>query len=187
MTGTWPSVMCTGHRTLAPAPARWAWRTLRAIVADLPDQHGTREAICGMALGADQTFGFAALAAGMRLAAYIPYPQQAERWHQCRAADWNMLRRCADPTRERVFGDLDSVVEDDRRALAVRLLHARNDGMITDADAAVVVWDGRRKGGTWSAVQKLRRTSLPVVWLDVARQQVHTGPARDVLDVQVSA
>jgi len=186
VTDTWPVAMRTGHRALPGPQARWAWRTLRAVAKTLHRDHGVREAICGMALGADQEWAFAAHAAGMALAAYIPFPQQPDPWNPRQQADWRIFRRLAH--RERVFGDLDSVDRRDRKGMAARLCRERNSGMATDTAAAggvcVVVWDGRQAGGTWDAVQKVRRRDLPVMWLDVATETVRVGAAKDVLTNQ---
>jgi hypothetical protein len=46
----------------------------------------------------------------------------------------------------------------------VKTLHARNDGMIREADAAIAVYDQRKtEGGTASAVRKLARLGLPII------------------------
>lgn len=167
LAGTYPVAMLSGHRSLPSAPAKWVRNELLRIANRLRDEHGTLAAISGMALGVDTQWAWAAHATGLDLWAHVPFRQQCERWTEQQKADWRKLRAVA--AKEVVYGDLGDATGDARRGLAVRLLHARNDGMIAatrEAEGiAIAVWDGRREGGTWSAVRKLCPSGLPLLWV----------------------
>lgn len=48
--------------------------------------------------------------------------------------------------------------------LHVKFLHARNDGMIHKADAAIAVWlPGKTASGTASSVRKLTALDVPII------------------------
>lgn len=170
MSTVWPSVACTGHRTFPNI--RWTRLELDRVAAKLRDEHGTTTAITGMALVADLHFGYVAHGAGLDVVAHIPFPQQPDRWPRHLRAAWSTLRGLA--VREVVYDDLDDVPEARRRAYAIRLLHARNDGMVAAASAVAVVWDGRREGGTWSVIDNLHRygvATLPLIWVNPATKK----------------
>lgn len=127
---------------------------LARVAVKLHAEHGTRIGVSGMALGVDQDWADAVLAAGMALHAYVPFPQQPDRWSEPAQARWRaLLARAADV---RYFGD----------HYDVRLLHERNHGMIRAADVMVAVWrPSKRSGGTWSAVRVIP-DAMPVIHLD---------------------
>jgi precorrin-6x reductase len=55
----------------------------------------------------------------------------------------------------------------------VRLLRARNDGMLAEADAVVAVLKpSKTSGGTASAVRKAQAMGLPIVHLNPERRTV---------------
>lgn len=161
---TYPSVALTGHRrqSLTPDQRTWVADTLRDVVAPgFAARYGTTEAISGMALGADTWWAQAALDAGLDLAAYLPSPDQANRWQSGDREVWASLRSRA--SREVVLGP----------TYSVRLLHARNDAMLRDADALIAVWlPDKTTGGTYGALRKAQRTGLPVLHVDPAAQQL---------------
>ena len=122
-----------------------------------------------LALGGDLAWGEATVAAGLRLHAHVPYPQQPERWATAQRARWRALVNQADATT--VYDDLDQA-DGPRSRLATRLLHARNDGMLDRAVVLVAIWTPQRpRGGTWSAVRKAHKRGLPIVWLDPQEQR----------------
>ncbi len=167
----WPVVAATGHRHLNTAHAVWVRGKLDAAAMWLRDQCGTQVAITGMALGVDQWWGLSALAAGLALHCYIPFPQQPDMWRPDQRDTYADLIDRA--TQVRICDDLNNYPDTDRRAAAVRLLHARNDTMLDAASAVVaVLCSSTTKGGTWSAVQKARRRGLPIVHIDPDRRAV---------------
>lgn len=165
----WVRVAVTGHRPrhLSAGQADFARRELARLAAKLRDHHATTTAISGMALGADTWWATAALDAGLRLWAYVPFTAQAGRWpepdRKVRAA---LLARAE---RTLTFGeDYD-----------VGLLHARNEAMIRDADMVVAVYDPARKtGGTASALAKAAAAGKPTVLVDVVAGKTRLQPAR---------
>ncbi|MFG1872057.1 hypothetical protein [Micromonospora arborensis] len=162
MTALWPVVCATGHRPqhLTPDARDWSARELTRVAAKLRDEHGTRIGISGMALGVDTWWAHAVLAAGLQLWAYVPFPEQHKRWKPEDQAEWHRLLTLA--SRVRYFG----------QRYDVRLLHARNDGMLLDAQAVTAVWlPGKKDGGTYSAVNKARRLRHPVIHLDPQRKR----------------
>jgi hypothetical protein len=147
---------------------------LARIAVKLRDQHGTQTAISGMALGVDQWWAEAVLAADLNLWAYLPFPQQPDPWPTGARQAWRQLLDQA--TKVSRVGDLDALPASQRRTHATRLLHARNQCMIgatVQAGGAVVaVWDSARQtGGTFSAVCKAQAVSLPVIHINPATRR----------------
>ena len=159
---TYERVSVTGHRSLTDSQTTWLRLEFGRVLAKLA-AGGTTNAATGMALGADTEFGWAALHAGPKLHAHIPFPEQPARWTRPQQDEYRrLLDRCETRT---VYGP----------SFAIGWLFARNDGLLEVADALVAVWDGRREGGTFDTVRKAARRGLPVIHFDVARLQVH-GP-----------
>ena len=152
-----PRVMVTGHRPqfFAPDRAAWAERELERVAVKLRDHHGMQAGISGMALGADTWWGFATLYAWQELWAFIPFPQQPEKWMTSDRVRWQELRERA--TREVVVAG----------EYSVGALHARNDQMLDYSDLVVAVWDpSKQTGGTASCVQKAQARGLPILHVD---------------------
>lgn len=151
-------VMVTGHRPqgMTSEQAAFAKKALMAVGRQLKRDFGTVEAISGMAIGVDTWWAMVALKLELNLAAYIPFPQQPEPWWAADKERWADLRQKA--TREVVCAE----------EFSVRALHIRNDAMIKDADLAVAVWSpSQLRGGTASAVQKIRRRGMPMILIDL--------------------
>lgn len=157
----YPRAALTGHRpgTLGEDRSAWVREALAEVADGLKGRYGTTEAISGMALGADTWWAQAALAAELDLAAYLPCPQQADRWPEDDRRTW--ARLCAAARREVVIAE----------HYSVRALHARNSAMLADCDALVAVHDPSvTTGGTTTTVARARRAGRPVLHVDpVAR------------------
>lgn len=154
-------VMVTGHRPqfLSPESQAWAERELERVAVKLRDDHGMQVGISGMALGADTWWGFATLYAWQELWAFIPFPQQIDRWAPGDIARWWELR-------DRAAHEVLIANE-----YSVGALHARNDAMLENSDLVVAVWDpSKTTGGTASAVQKAQQRGLPILHLDPVAQ-----------------
>lgn len=158
----WPTVMVTGHRPqhLDPSCHGWVRAELARLAVEVRDEHGATTGISGMAIGADLWWADAVVKAGMRLWAHVPFPQQPDRWRPEDRDEWARLLGLADEAT--TYGpDFD-----------VKLLHARNTGMIDNADAAIVVWQpGKTTGGTASAIRKLVATGKPIVHVNPATRK----------------
>jgi hypothetical protein len=151
---TWPTVMVTGHRPqhLHPNVRSWIRAELDRLAVKLRIEHGMTTGVSGMALGADLWWADAVVRAGLQLHAHVPFPQQPDPWRPEDRAEWSRLIGLASHT-ETYGADFD-----------VRLLHARNDGMIRASAAAIAVFDPRKTdGGTASAVRRLTAVGLPVI------------------------
>lgn len=172
----WPQVMVTGHRPQHLTAAEdWVRAELDRLAVKLRDLHGLTTGITGMALGADMWWAQSLHLAEVPYVAHIPFPQQPDRWRRYNpqaVAEWERLRELA--ADEVVYGDLVGLAEHARKRVVVRLLHERNDGMLTGrlrgrqvcapADAVVAVWcPSKLNGGTYSAVVKAHWVGLPVV------------------------
>lgn len=158
----WPAVSVTGHRDLSDAQTTWLRPELDRVLAKLRDEHGTTDAHCGMALGADTEFAWAALHAGLELHAHIPFPEQPDRWpYADREIYARLLERCAS---RQVHGP----------RFGLEWFGKRNQGLVDAADVLVAIWDRRETGGTFDAVKRAAGV-VPVIHFDVARLQVH-GP-----------
>lgn len=161
----YPTVSVTGHRSLTDSQTSWLRAELDRVLAKLAAA-GTTDAASGMAIGADLLFAKAALDAGLRLHAHIPFPEQASVWPPVLQDEYRrLLARCETRT---VYGP----------SFAARWFFARNDGLLDFAAGGVLVavWDGRRTGGTFDTVRKAAERGLPVVHVDpVAMGKAH-GP-----------
>lgn len=158
----WVRVAVTGHRPqhLRPEQQAFARAELARLAAKVRDQHGTTVAISGMALGADTWWAQAALAAGIDLWAYIPFEVQGGRWRERDQAVWSDLRARA--ARELVLAT----------NYDVRLLHARNEYMIRDADVLIAIHDpAKTTGGTASAISKARSSGKTLILTDVVSRR----------------
>lgn len=150
------SAMLTGHRKLSTIEAVWLTRELARTARRLKAFHGLEEIISGMALGADTIWAEIALQEDIPLAAYIPFEVQANTWPEANQKHWRELR--AQAQREVVVGP----------EYSVGYLHARNDAMIKDADICIAaIRLSETRGGTLSAVKKIRARGLPLLILDL--------------------
>jgi uncharacterized phage-like protein YoqJ len=170
--------MVTGHRPQHLHPDTWDWieGELDRIAYKLRDEHGTLAAISGMALGTDQWWAQSALRADLYLWAHVPFPQQPDPWGDDLQAAY---RRLLDEAHEiKTYGDLDTVPQAMRRREAVRLLHARNRGMIQATDAVVAVYrPSKADGGTAAAWKQAIRDGLQIIHINPDRRTV-TLPRR---------
>jgi len=159
--------MVTGHRPqfIHPDSQDWVRLELERLAVKLRDRNGMQVGISGMALGADTWWGFATVFAWCELWAFIPFPQQADRWAASDVAAWNELRSRA--AHEIVIAE----------EYSVQALHARNDAMLRDSDLVIAVWDpSKTSGGTASCVEKAQAAGKPIVHVDpVARTTVARG------------
>jgi uncharacterized phage-like protein YoqJ len=154
MPEVWPAVMVTGHRPqhLHPSLRPWVRSELERLALKMRDEYAMTVGISGMALGPDQWWADAVVEAGLKLWAHVPFPQQPDKWTEDDKAEWSRLCQLADTVK--TYGGY----------YDVKTLHARNDGMIREADAAIAVYDQRKtEGGTASAVRKLARLGLPII------------------------
>jgi hypothetical protein len=153
----WPTVMVTGHRPqhLAPDVHDWVRSELARLAVKLKTEHGMACGVSGMAIGADLWWADALVTNGIPLWAHVPFPQQPNRWRTEDRAEWQRLLGLAVKTT--TYGpDFD-----------VKLLHARNDGMIKVSAAAIaVLLPGKTTGGTASAVRKLTAQGMPIIHIN---------------------
>jgi len=135
---------------------------LERLAVKLRDQHGTQIGISGASMGADTWFARSTVHAGLDLWAYVPFLAQPIRWPAPDQKVWRtLLDRAA---RTLVLGD----------GYDVRLLHARNDYMLRDADLMIAVLDpAKTTGGTVSAVKKARAAGQALVVVNVVARRTH--------------
>lgn len=153
---SWPAVMVTGHRPqhLRPDVRPWVRSELVRLALKLRDERGTTVGISGMAIGADLWWAATAVKAGLTLHAHVPFPQQPDKWRDEDKAEWQRLLGLAAHTETYGAG------------FSVRLLHARNDGMIRACDICVAVFRRGIKGGTLNAVTRLAECGKLIIWVD---------------------
>ncbi|UVG33960.1 DprA-like DNA processing chain A [Microbacterium phage Wheelie] len=161
MSMIFPRVALTGHRpqSLSPSARDWVPLELERLAVKLRDQHGMRVGISGMALGADIWWAQATVFAWLDLWAFIPFPQQAERWQPADVALWNEMR-------SRAAAEVVIAPE-----YSVQALFARNEAMLNDADLVIAVWNPwSTGGGTTATVKSAVNRGLPIIHLDPDRQ-----------------
>jgi hypothetical protein len=164
----------TGHRIatrknpdgLTDPQLRWVREQLRNGLHRLK-QHGPIEIHSGMACGYDLCLAAVAFELQIPFVTHVPYESQAMGWPSDTVAEWLRLRSVA------VHEVPYSATNPGDRREAVRMLHARNDGLLKVADRLLACWVAtKRKGGTWSAVEKAQRLGLAGVHLDPAARTV---------------
>ncbi len=176
----WPTVAATGHRYLNEDVRGWVWQKLHNAAVWLRDTHSTRVAISGLALGVDQMWAHAAVEAGLNLHAYIPFEQQPDRWRPEQQDRWRHLLNQA--THVTVVGTLTATDPAARKLEATRLLHLRNDHMLSACDAAIAVLASSAvRGGTVSTVAKAQQRGLPVIHVDPDTRTIHLPDTQDQL------
>jgi hypothetical protein len=153
---TWPTVMVTGHRPqhLSVSARPWVRDELRRLACKLRDEHGTRVGISGMAIGADLWWADAVIRAGLELHAHVPFPPQPIKWRDEDQAEWHRLLGLAANTITYGTG------------FDVRLLHARNRGMVDSCDGIIACWRQGRTGGTESCLRYAVQRGRRPVWVD---------------------
>ena len=157
----WPRVAITGHRVMDSAEAAWVTEELPRVLAKLTDEHGTATIIDGMAVGADTMAARAALAAGLALWSYVPYPQQADKFALKDRTAWLELRAAAE--REVVLSPTPGVQH----------LHNRNRLMMLDSNAMIAIYDPRRTaGGAVTTVARAHADGWPIIKMDLSTRRV---------------
>ena len=154
---TWPTVMVTGHRPqhLPRDVHGWVRAELNRLAVKLRGEYGMTAGISGMAIGADLWWADALVTNGIPLWAHIPFPQQSKPWPQAARNEWERLLRVA--RKLTTYGG----------RYDVKFLHARNDGMLREADAVIaVLLPGKTSGGTASAAQKATALGLPIIHIN---------------------
>lgn len=156
MAQRFPRVMVTGHRPQGiPVESHdWVKLELERLAVKLRDQNGTEVGISGMALGADIWWAQAVKFAWLDLWAFLPFPQQADRWAPADVALWQEMR-------SRAAHELVTAQE-----YSVQALHQRNSDMLENSDLVIAVWDPTTTtGGTYNTVVKAVAKGLPIIHL----------------------
>lgn len=164
MTWVAPRVMVTGHRpqNLPPESHDWVKLELERLAVKLRDEHGMRYGISGMALGADIWWALAVKYAWVDLWAFIPFPQQIDRWQpQDIALWWEMRSRAA---HEVMIAS----------EYSTQALFQRNEAMLENADLVIAVWNPwstpGHGNGTTATVESAVNRNLPIIHLDPTTQ-----------------
>jgi hypothetical protein len=157
--------MVTGHRDIRGESALLVRKALINVLASLRDRHPEGiVGVSGMAVGADAEFTHACIHLGIPFVAAIPVEGQDSVW------PWHARERYADQ-----IGRAALVVNvwEDVAYLASSYgakMHARNrwmlDHVATGDGVVLAVWDGRRTGGTWAAVDGALKRGRKVLVLD---------------------
>ncbi|UVG35364.1 DprA-like DNA processing chain A [Microbacterium phage Zagie] len=165
-----PRVMVTGHRPQSiPAESHdWVKLELERLAIKLRDEHGTQVGISGMALGSDIWWAQAVKYAWLDLWAFIPFPQQAERWQPADVALWNEMRG-------RAAAEVMIAPE-----YSVQALFARNEAMLNDSDLVIAVFDpSQHMGGTLATVRSAVRRMLPIIHVNpITQSTMMLAPGR---------
>jgi len=158
--------MVTGHRPqkLSPTQNEWVAGELERVAVKLRDQNGMQYGISGLALGADTAWGFATVFAWCELWAFLPFPQQADRWNDEQKQAWRELRGRA--AHEVI------IAEEYSKAA----LFNRNTAMLNNADLVVAAYDpGQRASGTGSAVAEAGHMGLPILHVNPVTMRTTMG------------
>lgn len=161
MTQRFPRVMVTGHRPngIPPQSHEWVKRELERLAIKLRDENGTEVGISGMALGSDIWWALAVKYAWLDLWAFIPFPQQAERWAAADVALWAEMR-------SRAAHELVTA-----QSYSVEALMQRNEDMLSNSDLVIAVFDpSQHMGGTLATVRSAVRRMLPMIHVNPVTQ-----------------
>lgn len=71
---------------------RWVVREVSQLLRRLRDEHGSRVLISGMTEGVELWAAQEAMSLGYSLWAYMPFPQQAQRWSGSLRDEWELAR-----------------------------------------------------------------------------------------------
>lgn len=145
-------IMVTGHRPqklggfkVNPTQT-FVKEQLERVIKKL--DNGSVELVTGMALGVDQWFCEIGLGLGLKVHAYLPCKGQSKKW------DKNAQEKHKELTLQCDW----RLISKDTYQGPHQLLN-RNTAMVSDSNIAIIVWDGKENGGTWDAVQKIRKAS----------------------------
>ena len=113
--------------------------------------------ISGMALGTDIAFAEAIRDRRLPLIAAVPNINQAAKW---KAQDQLLYSNLLDYARE--CGQVVQVdlLEKYKSKTYVQSLFARNRWMVDQSEFAIVIWDGRKSGGTYHALQLIQKKAI---------------------------
>lgn len=165
-----PRVSVTGHRPqgIPTQSHEWVKLELERLAIKLRDDHGTRVGISGMALGADIWWAQSVKYAWLDLWAFIPFPQQPERWQPADGALWNEMR-------SRAAAEVIIAPE-----YSTQALFTRNEAMLNDSDLVIAVFDpSTQKGGTFATVQSAVQRMLPIIHVNpIAQSTMMLAPGR---------
>ena len=143
-------VAVSGHRHLVPGSEGWVEAELERLMSKLTPS----VAISGMALGVDAIWARIALAHGVALHAYVPFPEQSLPWRSAdKAAYDELLSRAA-----RVV----TIAPTWRKSAYAE----RNLAMVDACELLVAVYDGRGRGGTAHCLATARAPSRDVVLVE---------------------
>lgn len=149
----WKVAAFTGHRFVENP--EWVQVRLCEIADDLYRHHGTRIALSGMAMGSDLAWTRAAIAVGMEVRAYIPFPQQPDMWSDRDREEYDRLLHMVSSSK--TF----------RNRYDVRAYHERDRAMVDDGDVVVSVLSSVvTGGGTKETVGYARRQKRPLIIVD---------------------
>ncbi len=177
MAGRYDVVFGTGHRELRNGDHAWRSSQLDKACQWLRDA-GTRYAVSGLALGFDSDWADAALNAGLKLCAVIPFTGQPDRWNRQQKARWERLRAAA--IREHIAGEVpDGIPARQRGAVINGLMTKRNTFGVERSTAIITDWEpGRFDGGTSATLRTAVGHARPGLHLNpVARTVTFHLPA----------
>lgn len=157
--------MVTGHRDIRGDSVGPVRKALSTVLTSLRDRHPDGlVGVSGMAVGADAEFVEACIYVGIPFVAAVPVKDQDSMWpYHAQERYANQLSRASLVV---------NVWEDPRyqETSYGAKMHARNRWMLDHVacgDGIVLaVWDGRRTGGTWSAVSTALMRGRKVLVLD---------------------
>lgn len=155
-------IMLTGHRDLTEEETSSVESILLKIIQKAQISKWP-EIISGMAIGADTIWAEVARKTSTPLAAYIPFLVQPNKWPEEQKEIWRSLREYAH--RERIFGE----------EYSNKFFHARNHGMVDDADLCIAVLrPSVQRGGTYQCVKYIRKKNKPLILIDLDSRKITT-------------
>lgn len=157
-------VMFTGHRPhVLGASVGWVETEIVRVANKLYDGGLLGVGLSGLALGSDTWWAESVLRLGVELHAYVPFPQQADRWAEKDKSCYETLLSRA--TKIITIGASPNS----------RHYHERNALMVRDANICVAAYrPSLSKTGTGSTVHKILAAKKPLVMIDVEQQKTYT-------------
>ena len=112
--------------------------------------------LTGMAIGTDQYFANACLNLDIPFVAYVPFEGQENVWPTPAREEYRYL-----------LSQSIDVIKVSQGNYTPKKMKLRNQALADDADLAIAVWNGEKKGGTYHCVSYLRKQAkVPIIFIE---------------------
>jgi uncharacterized phage-like protein YoqJ len=129
-----------------------AWKRLVDVATDSLKQLRPSKVISGMAQGWDQALAQAAKDLEIPFIAAVPFKDQDAIWPATSKRRYANLLNAAE-----------SIVYVCAPGYAPEKMQARNEWMVDNSDGMVIIWNGKKHGGTWNCLEYAVKVGKPIL------------------------